>query len=70
MKLIKLSKPGWIKTYSTEQELRAELYSYLCLECREGSSEFGDLPVYPDSTLDEMLSTACGCEFMVEDDEQ
>ena len=67
MNLIKLSKPGWISKNLTESEVKNILYSYICMECREGSSEYGDPKVYSDSSISEMLSTACGCEFMVEE---
>ena len=67
MNLIKLSKPGWIKEKLTETEVKKLLYSHICQECREGSSEYGDPQVYEYSSISEMLSTACGCEFIVEE---
>jgi hypothetical protein len=70
MKLIKLSKPSWILSNLTEEEIKKKLYSHLCEECRQGDLDYGDSssPILPSSTLEEMLATACGCEFIVEDD--
>jgi hypothetical protein len=67
MKLIKRSYPGWISQNLPESEVKDLLYSQICLECREGSSEYGDPKVFANSSISEMLSTACGCEFMVEE---
>lgn len=68
--LIKLSEPGWIKTYTNEIDLRAELYKHICSYCREG--ELDDRLVLSDavnenSSIDDMLSTSCGCEYLVEE---
>jgi hypothetical protein len=74
--LIKLSSPGWEKQFTNESSLKSVLYSHLCIDCREGrkvyigqegfETEFDD-PVNENSTIDEMLSTSCGCEYMVEE---
>jgi len=63
MILTKLSKPGWEKQYTDKDELKKELYRYICFQCRceEGVTEASD--------IHHMLWTACGCEFMVEDEE-
>lgn len=74
MKLYKLSSPGWEKDFQTENELKQELFTWLCEGCQEGSKYFDDdgslkyedLPVNIDSSLDEMLNTACGCEFVTD----
>jgi len=72
MKLVKLSSPGWEKEFQTELELKEELYSYICYHCREGCCEEFDgfeliePAVDSDSSIGEMLWTACGCEFLVE----
>ena len=74
MILSKVSSPGWGKEFQMEEELKAELYSWICKDCKEGYEEeyedelfFKSLPINIDSSLYEMLSTACGCEFRVED---
>ena len=73
MKLIKASKPGWIKEFDSEQELKEELYNNICNICKEGSSEYIDEgvlyeepPITLDNTIDQMLSSPCGCEFYIE----
>jgi hypothetical protein len=72
MILIKLSSPGWEKEFQTEEELKTELYNWICKDCKEGCDEEYDgfvhveLPVDSNSSLGEMLSTSCGCEFYVE----
>jgi hypothetical protein len=62
MILIKLSEPGWEKSYDDPIELQAELYKHICNQCRTESviTEISD--------IDHMLSTACGCEYMVEEE--
>ena len=70
IKLHKLSSPGWTKIFNNEIDLRTELYAYICADCRNGNTESHDLPVYENSTIDEMLWTACGCEFSVEYDDE
>jgi len=67
--LIKLSAPGWEKQFTNESNLRVELYSHICNLCRRGDEcpEFPQDPVNENSTVDEMLSTPCGCEYMVEE---
>jgi hypothetical protein len=56
--LIKISAPGWEKTFSTLQEVEKELSKYVCNMCE---IEYG-------TSLNYMLSSACGCEFILEDD--
>lgn len=67
MKLCKISTPGWERDFKTEDELKSVLYSYICNICRRGVNEDGyvEPPVHEQSTLDEMLASPCGCEFMV-----
>jgi hypothetical protein len=74
MKLIKMSSPGWEREFQMEEELKAELYSWICKDCKEGYEDeyeddliFKSLSINIDSSLYEMLSTACGCEFGIED---
>ena len=62
-RLIKLSEPGWIREFESEEDLKAELYKCICVMCREGDG------VTEDSTIDWMLWTACGCEYTVDDGE-
>ena len=59
-KLIKMSAPGWEKTFNTETEARNELYKWICNLCKE------DDGIRVNSSLDELLYTACGCEFWYE----
>ena len=69
MILIKLSHPGWEKHFDSEQEAKVELFKYICNLCCRGD-EFEDYKQYPvdeNSSIGEMLGTACGCEFMVEE---
>lgn len=80
MKLIKLSAPGWEKEFATEAELKAELYSHICNLCRPGEiikkEDNPDMdedyvlwsPVDENSPIGDMLWTACGSEYYVEDD--
>jgi hypothetical protein len=79
MKLTKLSSPGWEKEFETEAELKAELYSHICDMCRKGDiitkEEDPELKedwvlwdaVDENSSLDDLLWTPCGCEFMTEE---
>lgn len=76
--LIKASSPGWEKEFQDEGELKKELFQYICAGCRDGVKEYYDdglvyesFPVYINSSIGEMLSTSCGCEFYVDgiDDE-
>ena len=75
MILIKNSDPGWEREFQTEAELKTELYSWICKDCKEGcDEEYGGFvhvepPIDLTSSLDEMLSTSCGCEFYVEGEE-
>jgi hypothetical protein len=68
MLLIKLSEPGWEKSFTREDELRKELYGHICGLCRRGdeTEDYKQEPVDENSSIDELLGTACGCEFMVE----
>ena len=70
IKLHKMSFPGWTKVFDNEIDLRTELYAHICDRCRRGDTEFEELPVYENSSIDEMLWTACGCEFNVEYDDE
>ena len=63
MILTKLSAPGWEKEYTDKVELQAELYKHICEQCRAEEA------VTEISSIYDMLNTACGCEFWVEDDE-
>lgn len=70
MKLIKCSAPGWTLEFNNEQELKEELYNNICNICRVGTFEndvIYDIPrITLDNTIDEMLSSPCGCEFIIE----
>ena len=73
MILIKRSDPGWEKEFQTEEELKTELYNWICKDCKEGCDEeyegfvHVEPPIGLTSSLAEMLSTSCGCEFCVEE---
>jgi hypothetical protein len=58
--LYKSSKPGWKKEYESAGDLKTELSSWVCGQCREDfESEYGE----PIQSIRDMLGTACGCEF-------
>ena len=76
MKLIKASEPGWEKDVDTRYEACKILWPHICGSCRDGL--FGYLedgsqdyfgPPATEYDLDSMLSTPCGCEFWLEEDE-
>lgn len=56
--LTKLSKPGWDKTFDTEEEARAELYNHICKSC------ILEEELTMNSSIDDLLATACGCEYI------
>jgi hypothetical protein len=58
--LIKLSEPGWEKIFDSENQARNELYKWICNQCKEEEG------IRANSPLDELLASACGCEFDVE----
>lgn len=64
--LTKYSSPGWEKEFASEGELKQELYKHICLMCREGEPPDMD-PVDAFSSVDDLLYTACGCEYGVEE---
>lgn len=74
--LHKLSAPGWTKEFATEEEARVELFKHICGICCKGDKAYnaeGELvyesdPVDENSSLGDLLSTACGCEYMVDDE--
>ena len=57
--LSKLSSPRFTKEYSSELDMKAELFTWICGLCIE------DYNLTKDSSTDEMLGTPCGCEFEV-----
>ena len=72
MKLHKLSLPDWIKEYDNEVELKSELYTHICYSCRLGCVHEGNTiwkPVNENSSIPDMLNTACGCEYDVSNGE-
>lgn len=58
--LTKDSSPGWERDFYDKETLRQELYKHICNQCRceEGITE--------QSTISDMLVTACGCEFLTD----
>ena len=61
--VIKLSRPGWDKTFDTEEEARETLYAHICKSCILAEE------LTADSTIDDLLATDCGCEYYVEIEE-
>ena len=59
--LIKLSSPGWEKSFQTRSQARDLLYQHICNQCR---TEEG---ITSNSKIEDMLDTACGCEYSFED---
>ena len=59
--LIKMSAPGWEKKFKTRSEARDELYKHICSQC---TTEEG---ITKNSKIEDMLATACGCEFDFEE---
>lgn len=59
--LTKLSEPGWERDFYDKVALQQTLYEHICNQCRceEGITEI--------SSIADMLATACGCEFDMED---
>lgn len=62
--LSKLSSPGFTKEYSSELDMKAELFTWVCGLCIE------EYNLTKDSSVDEMLYTPCGCEFEANGDLQ
>jgi hypothetical protein len=62
--LTKISKPGWEQDFYDKQRLQQKLYQHICEQCR---CEEGITPI---SDIADMLATACGCEFMLEDNNE
>lgn len=60
-KLIKLSTPGWEQDFVDKIQLQQKLYKHICNQCRceEAITEISDIA--------DMLATACGCEFLLEE---
>ena len=67
--LTKASEPGWEEKFETEEEVRLKLLPYICPMCRAIEGVPGGSP--PDlNNLDDLLGTACGCEFWLEKEEE
>ena len=62
--LIKVSAPGWERFLETEDDVWNELRPYICHMCIE--DYFCNYNEHP-KTVDDLLITACGCEFVVEE---
>lgn len=60
MILSKMSSPGWDKEFKTENQLKTELYKYICGSCIE------EFTLSHRSSVMDMLASPCGCEFWVE----
>lgn len=55
-KLIKMSAPGWERTYTTEQDVKEALEKHVCQSCLDDDG----------TDLESMLASSCGCEFWLE----
>lgn len=62
--LTKISEHGWELKYNTRKEVEHRLLTYLCSECKEEAID--DIKEGCDA-VDTMLSTACGCEYWLEE---
>ena len=60
--LTKLSRPGWEKTFDSEEEARDILYQHICRSCINAEG------LTVDSTIEDLLCTDCGCEYSYEVD--
>jgi len=63
--LTKISEPGWEKTFPNKQLAYEELEPWICKMCKE--EHFAEYNEWP-STIEDLLWTACGCEFMGEEE--
>jgi hypothetical protein len=66
-RLDKMSSPGWDepKDFLSETECAEELIKHICRGCREWNDEKKlDIPL---RNLYDLLNTACGCEYYVEE---
>lgn len=62
--LTKMSDPGWSKQFAVEQDVYEKLCEHICVPCiDEFVEEFGQ----PPTTIEDLLYTACGCEFCFEE---
>lgn len=59
-RLTRLDVDGWTKEFANERLAKQCVFEHICENCRE------DYDVDSKSTMDEMLSTACGMQFMYE----
>lgn len=53
--LIKLSSPGWEKDLNTLEDVEITLYPLICSICKDEISK--------NSNYNDILDTACGCEY-------
>lgn len=62
--LTKLSSPGWSKRFDIKIYAFGELYKHICRGCIDDFiEEFGKKP----RCAEDLLSTSCGAEFMLEE---
>lgn len=54
--LSKISDPGWTREFETYTDVYEILKGYCCRECTS------------EALVNELLGTACGAEFMLEED--
>lgn len=65
--LSKCSSPSWDKQFDTLQELKDELEKWVCSLCIIEElnywKQYEKMSIF--DQINELLSTPCGCEFMV-----
>lgn len=74
--LYKLSYPGFVKNFETRRALVQALKKGICSMCLDGERDYigdGEIifetvspPLHNTKNYNELLSTACGCEYHVE----
>jgi len=64
MYLVKVSSPGWEKEVGSKLEAYFELEKHICDMCLDWF--YIEYKEYPQDVYD-LLCTACGCEFILEE---
>jgi len=61
-----MSEPGWELEFDNAADLKGKLWKHICTACA-WLDEYDGPVLHENSLIDDMLNTACGCEFRVED---
>lgn len=64
-KLFKLSEPGWELEFDSLQEAGDKLLKHICSDCSDEA--IGSYTCFNDKLIYDLLCTACGCEFDLEE---